>query len=92
MDEPLDGGRHVLRQKPMLAPVLGGPGLIGGSDMGPEPPAWSCCLLDTCCFLSVDKAIIPCQEIGSTIIGSNALAPLHRMFYSEARVGASFLI
>ena len=87
MDEPLDGGRHVLRQKPMLAPVLSGSGPIGSSDMGPEPHPWSCCLLDTCCFLSVDKASIPCQEIGS-----HTLAPLHRIFYSEARVGASFPI
>ena len=51
-DEPLDGGRLLLRRKPALAPE-------------PLPHARFSGLVETWSFLSVAKASIPCQEIAS---------------------------
>ena len=50
-DAPLDGDRLALRQ--FSAPPA------------PSAHARSSSLVDTWCFLSVDKASIPCQKIGS---------------------------
>ena len=67
-DESLDGGGLVLRHKPALARVFGGSGPVGARRRGRSRRTQGLLVwLIHGAFLSVDKASIPCQEIGSQV-------------------------
>ena len=86
-DEQLDGGGLALHRKPALAPVFGGSGPVG-APTGPEPPPHerSSGLVKTWSFLSVAKASIPSQEIGSHYSCAWSEAPLAAVSSGYVRI------